>query len=51
MKTKIEAINWSKSKINKGIDWDDYYGYQCMAKVIKNTPSFYDKIIFCLCSP
>lgn len=30
MKAKIEAINWIKSKINKGIDWDGYYGYQCM---------------------
>lgn len=30
MKTKKEAIAWAKSQQGKGIDYDGYYGYQCM---------------------
>lgn len=30
MKTQKEAIAWAKAQKGKGIDYDGYYGYQCM---------------------
>lgn len=30
MKTKAEGIAWAKAQKGKGIDYDGYYGYQCM---------------------
>ena len=30
MKTQKQAIAWAKSQKGKGIDYDGYYGYQCM---------------------
>lgn len=30
MKTQKQAVAWAKSQKGKGIDYDGYYGYQCM---------------------
>lgn len=34
MKTKNQAKDWINSKIGAGVDWDGYYGYQCMDLVV-----------------
>lgn len=30
MKTQKQALKWAKSKIGTGVDWDGFYGFQCM---------------------